>query len=261
MEKQRAEADAANKAKSDFLATISHEIRTPMNAIIGITQIQLEKEDLPDEYGTALEKIHNSGNSLLGIINDILDLSKIETGKMELNPVEYDVPRLIHDAVQLNIVRIGSKPIEFILDIDENLPSRMIGDELRLKQILNNLLSNAIKYTTKGYVKLSVSNSEQDGDLTLRFIVEDTGQGMKPEDRDMLFTEYSRFNTEANRAVEGTGIGLNITRSLVNLMGGTIEAQSEYGKGSVFTATVKQKALECKVIGAKMQKNLTLSPL
>jgi signal transduction histidine kinase/DNA-binding NarL/FixJ family response regulator len=245
-------AQAASRAKSEFLAAMSHEIRTPMNAIIGITQIQLQKGDVPGDYKTALEKIFSSGNSLLGIINDILDMSKIETGKMELNPAEYDLPSLINDAVQLNIVRIGSKQIEFTLDLDENLPSRLYGDELRLKQILNNLLSNAIKYTEKGIVKLSVDHFLDGSDIMLRFVVEDTGQGMKSEDRERLFSEYLRFNADVNRAIEGTGLGLNITRKLIDMMGGAIAVESEYGKGSTFTVTVKQKATQCPVIGAEI---------
>ena len=250
-EKRRVEvAEASNKAKTEFLAAMSHEIRTPMNAIIGITQIQMQKNDLPDEYVSALNKIYTSGTNLLGIINDILDMSKIESGKFEVTAAEYDVPSLINDAVQLNIVRIGSKQIEFLLDVDENLPSRIIGDELRLKQILNNLLSNGIKYTSEGYVKLSISHSQDGDDITLRFAVEDTGQGMKPEDQERLFSEYSRFNTEANRATEGTGLGLNITRKLVEMMGGAIKVESEYGKGSTFIVEVKQQAVECEAIGA-----------
>jgi len=250
------DAKMANQAKSDFLATMSHEIRTPLNAIIGITQIQLQKENMPDEQAAALEKIFSSSNSLLGIINDILDMSKIETGKMELNPAEYDVPSLINDAVLLNVVRIGSRPIEFTLDLDESLPSRLYGDELRLKQILNNLLSNAIKYTEKGQVKLSVNHFLQGKNVMLRFVVEDTGQGMKNEDRQRLFSEYLRFNAQANRTTEGTGLGLNITKKLVEMMNGAIEAQSEYGKGSVFTVTVQQKAVECPVIGAELAHRL-----
>jgi signal transduction histidine kinase/CheY-like chemotaxis protein/HPt (histidine-containing phosphotransfer) domain-containing protein len=255
IESQRA-AEAATRSKSKFLATMSHEIRTPLNAIIGITQIQLYKENLPSEYEFALKKIHNSGNSLLGIINDILDVSKIETGKMELNPINYDVPNLVNDAVQMNLMQIGSKQIEFMLDVNENTPLRMHGDELRLKQILSNLLSNAVKYTEKGYVRLSVKHLIQGDDLMLIFIVEDTGQGMKPEDRDKLFSEYLRFNAAANHNVEGTGIGLSIANNLVKMMGGTIEAESEYGKGSIFTVTVKQKAVECKVIGPELSEQL-----
>ena len=252
-------AEEANKSKSNFLTAMSHEIRTPMNAIIGLVQIQLQNEGLPDEYAMAMEKIYSSGKNLLGIINDILDLSKIETGKLELNPVEYDVPSLINDAVQMNIMRIGSKPIDFVIDIGENLPSRMYGDDLRLKQVLSNLLSNAIKYTEKGHVKLTVDHLAHGEDITLRFIVEDTGQGIKKEDQKRLFSEFSRFNAEANRAVEGTGIGLIITRNLIELMDGTIEAESEYGKGSVFAVTVKQAAVECQAIDLEVLERLRSS--
>ena len=258
----RQAAEAATRSKSEFLAAMSHEIRTPMNVIIGISQIQLQKEELPDEYATALEKIYSSSNNLLGIINDILDMSKIETGRMELNPAKYEVPSLINDAVQLNIVRIGSKPIEFKLDLDENLPFELYGDELRLKQILNNLLSNAIKYTEKGQIKLSVSHFLHAEDIMLRFVIEDTGQGMKSEDKNRLFSEYQRFNAEANRMTEGTGLGLNITRKLVEMMEGNIGVESEYGKGSMFIVTVKQKAVKCSAIGpeiAKMLRNFTFT--
>ena len=255
VESQRA-AEAATRSKSEFLATMSHEIRTPMNAIIGITQIQFQKEDLPDEYKTAFEQIYASGNNLLGIINDILDISKIETGKMELNPEEYDVPSLINDAVQINIVRIGSKRITFTLDLDENLPLKLCGDELRIKQILNNLLSNAIKYTEKGSVKLSVDHFPDGKDVMLRFIVADTGQGVKGEDKARLFSEYLRLNAETNRTTEGSGLGLNIAKKLAEMMNGTISFESEYGKGSTFIVTVKQKAVKCSTIGAEIANNL-----
>ena len=259
-------AEASSKAKTEFLATMSHEIRTPMNAIIGVAQIQLQKNNLPDEHAMALNKIYASGTNLLGIINDILDMSKIESGKFEINNAEYDLPSLIHDAVQLNIVRIGSKQIEFLLDIDKNLPSRIIGDELRLKQILNNLLSNGIKYTNKGFVKLSISHHIESSltesfqkasqNLILQFIVEDSGQGMKPEDQQKLFSQYLRFNTDANRTTEGTGLGLNITRKLIEMMNGTISVQSEYGKGSKFIVEVKQQEVECAPIGAELAERL-----
>ncbi|MDR3013765.1 MAG: hypothetical protein LBU70_11280, partial [Chitinispirillales bacterium] len=242
-------ADAKDRSKSTFLATMSHEIRTPMNAIIGIVQIQLQHGNLPKEYEEGLSRIYSSASSLLGIINDILDLSKIETGKLELNLAEYDVASLINDVVQMNIVRIGSKEIDFTVDADSGLPLKLYGDELRIKQILSNLLSNAIKYTDKGFVKLSISSLAQGEDVWLRFSIEDTGQGLKPSDRAKLFSEYQRFNVAANRTTEGTGLGLSIAKSLVDMMNGKIEVESEYGKGSVFTIEIVQKSVPCGNIG------------
>jgi len=243
-------AEAANKSKSNFLAAMSHEIRTPINAILGVAQIHLMNSGLPDDYADGLNKIYSSGKTLMGIINDILDLSKIETGKMELNPIEYNVPDMINDTVLLNITRIGDKPVRFILSVDPSLPSKMFGDELRLKQIMSNLLSNAIKYTDSGSVELSVKHSvREDGDIDLCFTVSDTGQGMKPEDKAQLFSEYLRFNAAVNRNTEGTGIGLSITQNLVKMMDGVIGVTSEYGKGSVFTVTVRQSAVKCAKIG------------
>jgi len=249
LENARNEAEEANRSKSSFLAVMSHEIRTPLNAIIGITQIEMQDRGLSDGQMAAHEKIYSSGNNLLGIINDILDMSKIETGKLDFNIMEYSLPSLINDAVQLNIIRIGSKPIEFKLDINENLPLNLLGDELRLKQILNNLLSNAIKYTEKGQVTLKVDYEKTGGGVILHFAVKDTGQGIKPEDKIRLFSEYMRFNAEANRTTEGTGLGLNITKKLVELMEGTISAESEYGQGSTFTVKIKQGLVQYTPIG------------
>jgi signal transduction histidine kinase len=256
LESAKAEADKANKSKSTFLATMSHEIRTPLNAIIGITQVQLQDTNLPQTYHDALETIYTSGNSLLMIINDILDLSKIETGKLDLNPEEYDVSSLINDTVQLNIVRIGSKKIEFVLDVDERVPSKVLGDGLRLKQILNNLISNAIKYTSEGHVKLTVRCNPDGDETVMLFQVEDTGQGISHDDQKMLFSEYTRFNAEDNTFTEGTGLGLAITKKLAEMMGGNITFESERGKGSTFSVTVVHKAIDCKPIGADVAERL-----
>ncbi|MDR2404007.1 MAG: response regulator [Spirochaetaceae bacterium] len=249
------EAEAASRSKSAFLATMSHEIRTPLNAIIGLSEIELQKK-LPPETHEDLEKIYSSGSGLLGIINDILDISKIESGSFNLIPVEYDTPSLINDTVQLNIVRIGSKPINFELDPDETLPSRFWGDELRVKQILNNLLSNAFKYTQEGKVVLRIHWEPKESDAMLRFVVEDTGRGIKKEDMDKLFAEYSQLDTRANRKIEGTGLGLSITKKLTEMMDGTITVESEYGRGSIFSVHLRQKIADKNPIGKTIAEHL-----
>jgi len=249
-------ATRANKAKSDFLAVMSHELRTPLNAVLGISQVHLRDKSLHSNLVSSFSQINSSGTQLLCIINDLLDLSRIETGKFELNPAEYDLPSLINDSIMLNIVRIGSKAINFNLDINDNLPLKLFGDELRLKQLLNNLLSNAIKYTEEGYVKLSVSFEKDGGDGLLSFTVADTGQGIKSSDQIWLFDEYIRFNNSENHSTEGAGLGLTIVKNLVSLMDGTINVESEYGQGSVFTITVRQKLIEGMPIGQEIAESL-----
>jgi len=258
-QRQRIEAEAASKAKSSFLSAMSHEIRTPMNAIIGITDIQLQNDALPESVKEALGKIYASSDMLLGIINDILDLSKIEAGKLELSVGKYETASLISDTTQLNMMRIGSKPIEFELSVDENTPAVLLGDELRVKQILNNILSNAFKYTAEGTVKLSVSTKSIEGsdrEDMLVFRISDTGQGMTKEQIATLFDEYSRFNTDANRTTEGTGLGMSITRNLVLLMRGEILVESEPMKGSVFTVRLPQAKIGSDVLGRELTENL-----
>ncbi|MCL2009475.1 MAG: ATP-binding protein [Synergistaceae bacterium] len=258
-ETRRAEiAEESNKAKSSFLAVMSHEIRTPMNAILGITEIQLHNEKLAPNTREALGKIYNSGELLLGIINDILDLSKIEAGRLELAPAEYDVASLLNDTTTLNVMRVGSKPIEFILSVDENTPSVLFGDELRIKQILNNLLSNAFKYTERGLVKLSISaeGSDERGEATLVIKVSDTGHGMTEEQINVVFDAYTRFNVEANRMTEGAGLGMNITYNLVRLMDGEITVKSEPGIGTIVIVRLPQKTADAGVLGRETAEKL-----
>jgi CheY-like chemotaxis protein/nitrogen-specific signal transduction histidine kinase len=231
--------------KSNFLATMSHEIRTPLNAILGIAEIQLQNQVLPLDTKEAFTKIYNSGDILLGIVNDILDLSKIESGKLELTPVKYDVASLIVSVVQLNLIRFESKSAAFKLLVDENVPSVLVGDQLRIKQILNNLISNAFKYTERGEVSLSV-RAEVSGrggavHVTLVFEISDTGQGMTHEEVDKLFNEDNLFNLEANRSTTGTGLGISITRNLIKLMYGEMSVKSAPGKGTTVTVRLPQK--------------------
>ncbi|MDR2167046.1 MAG: response regulator [Clostridiales bacterium] len=250
---------ANNQAKSRFLATMSHEIRTPMNAILGITEIELQKPNLSTQMREALEKIYVSGDMLLCIINDILDLSKVEAGEMEFVTEKYEIASMINDTIVLNLMRIESKPIEFEVFVDAEMPAYMLGDELRLKQILNNILSNAFKYTEKGKVKMSVDIEEEleGGMAVLRVSVNDTGQGMTPEQLDTLFDAYSRFNVEENQFVEGTGLGMSITGNMIALMGGTIDVESEPGVGSTFTIYLPQEMVGDEKIGKQTAESLS----
>ena len=264
---------SASSAKTDFLANMSHEIRTPLNAILGFSELALISPDgnkaLPN-----LRNIHNSATHLLGLINDILDISKIESGKLELHPREYELISLLNDAISFNTVRIGSKPVAFHLELDETLPSHLYGDDLRIRQILNNLLSNAIKFTKEGEVRLSVSRTSsantapsnsmgnQKGDIYLTFAVKDSGIGINAEDQGKVFSRYDQANSKEGRIIEGTGLGLAITRELAEMMDGSITLESQYGKGSLFTVTIHQKIIQgSKPVGgeiAAVLENLTL---
>jgi len=250
-------AEMANQSKDRFLAHMSHEMRTPMNALLGIAEIQLQNENLPADAVEAFGQIYESGDLLLSIINDILDLSKIETGKMELVPANYDIPSLINDTVQLNFLRYDSKPVEFMLQVDENTPHNLFGDELRIKQVLNNILSNAFKYTNKGKIEFSVfAENVSDENVTIVFLVKDTGQGMTEDQISRLFDEYTRFNIEANRETVGTGLGMSITKHLIDLMNGEISVKSEPGNGTEFIVRIPQKRTDNSVCGSELAEKL-----
>ncbi|MCL2875815.1 MAG: ATP-binding protein [Betaproteobacteria bacterium] len=259
MAREQAEAVSANRAKSTFLTQMSHEIRTPMNAILGVAEIQLQHADLSPETRKAFDRIYAAGYTLLGIINDILDLSKIEAGKLELVPTPYEIMSFISDTVQLNLMRVANKPVEFKLQLDENLPLNLVGDELRIKQILNNILSNAFKYTEAGEVRLSVAveyYESGDREVTLVYRVSDTGLGMTEEQVEKLFEEYSRFYTKTSRPVEGTGLGMSITRHLVHMMGGEIFVKSEPGRGTTFAVRLPQGNLGTGRLGREFAESL-----
>lgn len=249
-------AEYASKTKSSFLADTSHEMRTPLNAIIGLTDLSLTKDNLDRELRSNLEKISNCGVTLLGIINDLLDISKIESGKFEMVKASYDVPSLINDTISSNIIRIGGKPIQFNLDIQDELPVRLIGDELRMKQIFNNLLSNAFKYTKKGEVTWRLTFEEDQGKTWLVSSVQDSGIGIRPEDQEKLFSDYNRVDVKANHAIEGTGLGLAVVKRLLGLMSGEVEVQSIYGQGSTFTVRIPQKRDGTGMLGSKTAENL-----
>ena len=252
------EAQNASRGKSEFLTNMSHEMRTPMNAIIGLSELLLGNEKVTGVIRDYLDKINSAGVTLLSIINDILDISKIESGKFEITPVVYDVPSIINDTITLNIIRIGEKPIEFKLYIDESLPSQLCGDDLRLKQIFNNLLSNAFKYTKEGIVEWHVSfkrdKNGENGWLTCK--VKDTGIGIKPENIRKLFTDYNQVDTKSNREIEGTGLGLSLAKKLTEMMDGSISVESEYGIGTTFTIRVRQKAVTDTQLDMKTIDNL-----
>ena len=244
-------AREASAAKSWFLSQMSHEIRTPLNAVIGLSEIELQgslANNLPEPTRDNISRIHQSGSSLLGMINDILDISKIEANRFQLVPAVYKTAPLLSDTVNLNKVRCvskgndGDKPISLKLEINGDFPAELTGDELRVRQILNNLLSNAIKYTREGTVTLSMlcETIPDSKSVKISFIVRDTGIGIRAEDMGKLFTSYTQLNTGTDHNIEGTGLGLTITKRLVEMMGGSISAESEYGKGSVFTARIIQ---------------------
>lgn len=239
----------ANEAKSQFLANMSHEIRTPINGILGMDSVLL-KECHDENLREYAKNIQSAGQSLLSIINDILDISKIESGKMEILTIRYQLFSVLNDCYNLTKIKLQNKPVSFIMQINEKLPSWLYGDEVRIRQIINNFLSNAVKYTKEGNITFELDFEEKtDEQILLVITVRDTGIGIKEEDLGKMFESFTRIEEKRNRNIEGTGLGLNLTKNLVNLMGGEVFAESTYGKGSCFTAKIPQKIADAKPMG------------
>lgn len=248
LEREKQQALAASAAKGKFLANMSHEIRTPINAVLGMDAMILRESTEANIKEYALD-IQNAGQNLLALINDILDLSKIESGKLEIIPVEYDFSSLIHDIMNMITVKAENKGLKVSLNIDETLPSRLWGDDVKLRQILINLMNNAVKYTEQGSIALTVEGAIQENEILLTFSVEDTGIGIRQEDLAKLFVEFERIEEQRNRYIEGTGLGMSITMQLLTLMGSRLQVESEYGSGSRFYFTLKQGIKDTEPIG------------
>ncbi|MBR6014112.1 MAG: response regulator [Selenomonadaceae bacterium] len=239
----------ANQTKSDFLSNMSHEIRTPINAILGMDEMIL-RESKDNNILEYAENLRHAGNNLLGIVNDILDFSKIEAGKMEIIKVEYSVCSLLNDLVNMIKPRANKKNLQLIVNADENLPSILFGDEIRIKQVITNILTNAVKYTEKGSVTLSVNFSKCDEEnIFLKISIADTGIGIKKEDIPKLFSAFERIEEKRNRTIEGTGLGMNITQQLLRMMDSKLEVSSVYGEGSRFSFDVAQKVVNSEPLG------------
>lgn len=233
-------AEKANRAKTEFLSSMSHEIRTPLNAIVGLSEIINKTDDIKEIHEDSKDVV-NASYTLLEIVNSILDISKIEAGKMEVVKVNYNPKEEIEKLAKLLETRIGSKELKLCTNIDKNLPNVLYGDLNKVKQIISNLLSNAIKYTEEGKVELEVKSSNKEGICNLIILVKDTGRGIKEEQLKHLFNKFDRLEEDKNTTIEGTGLGLAITKSLVEMLGGTINVESTYGIGSVFTVELKEE--------------------
>lgn len=246
-----ARAIAASEAKSTFLSNMSHEIRTPINAILGMNEMIL-RECSDSDIIAYSDSIQTAGNTLLGIINDILDFSKIEAGKMEIIPVDYDLASVLNDLVNMIQTRIDEKGLLLELDFDRHIPGLLHGDEVRIKQVITNILTNAVKYTEKGTIIFGVGYdviaSDPDS-IMLKVSVKDTGIGIKKEDMVKLFTEFDRIDEVRNRNIEGTGLGMAITQSLLKMMGSSLDVKSRYGHGSMFSFSLRQKVISYEVLG------------
>ena len=251
---EKSAADSANKAKSDFLADMSHEIRTPINAVLGMNEMILHESD-DDNILEYASNIKSAGNTLLSIINNILDFSKIEDGKMDLVPVEFDTAELISTLVNSISERAKRKKLDLVVNVDETVPSKLYGDDVRISQVIMNLLTNAVKYTENGTVTLNVKNVSVSGDkATLRVDVVDTGIGIKEEDLDKLFMSFERIEEKRNRHIEGTGLGISIVTKLLAMMDSKLDVKSEYGKGSTFGFDLTLKVVDPAPIGKYEEK-------
>jgi len=248
VEKEKQMAIAAGNAKAQFLANMSHEIRTPINTIIGMNEMILRegKDNTIREYA---QNVENASNLLLGLINDILDFSKIEAGKLDVVEKEYYLSKVLTDVIKGIQIKADSKKLTLNVNIEESLPAVLKGDEIRIRQILNNLLSNAVKYTKEGCITFMVTGVYSQDEFILHLSVEDTGMGIKPEDMERLFSSFQRLEEQKNRYIEGTGLGLNITKCLTEMMGGSIEVTSEYGKGSCFVVKIPQQVMDASPLG------------
>ena len=251
-EEQR-NAEAANEAKSIFLANMSHEIRTPINAILGMNEMIL-RENRNEQIEEYAENIRSAGSSLLYLVNDVLDISKIESGKLEIMENIYELSSFIHDCYAMVAEKAENKGLELTVSCNSQLPSKLKGDESRLRQVVTNILSNAAKYTEKGGITLSFDSYYQDEQMMLVINVKDTGIGISTENMEKLFTQFTRFDMEKNRNIEGTGLGLSLAKRLTDLMQGKIEVQSIYGVGSSFTVTIPQQVIDAEPIGDFHQK-------
>lgn len=240
-EKAKDEAVRANEAKSLFLSNMSHEIRTPINAVLGMNEMIL-RECTDEQLLSYAANVQSSGKTLLFLINDILDMSKIESGKMEIVTVEYELENVLMDLWNIIFLRAQEKGLSIRFLLDETLPRTLFGDDVRIKQIVTNLLTNAVKYTPQGGIEMQVAYERQsEEELMLIISVKDTGMGIRQEDMGKLFESFQRLDEEKNRNIEGTGLGMNITMSLLKMMNGEMKVESEYGKGSVFTVMIPQK--------------------